>query len=174
MREKYKELLDTIQISRKESDTTVSQMVEEYQNSVNIYEELSDYFEEDIRNFIANKKEILFDCLISSYDFEPSKLKPKKRRNLTLGIFFMALFEQEIEESEALNVPYQMEINDFNDLELFVPNRLADAHYIMEGIMYFKREKNIEDFFDEYTYLGIKKEASVYFGIDNNRKGLKK
>ncbi len=86
----------------------------------------------------------------------------------------MALFEQVIEESEALNTPCQMEINDFNDLELFVQNRLADTHYIMEEIMYHKREKYIKDYFDEYTYSRIKKEASVYFGFDNNRKGLKK
>lgn len=86
----------------------------------------------------------------------------------------MELFEQEMGESEVHNIPYQIEINDFDDLELFVKNRFADAYYIMEGILYSKKKSNIKEFFDEYTYKGIKKEASIYFGFNDNTKQRKK
>lgn len=180
MKNQYKQLLSTIHNLRKESDATANELVEEYQDSTNIYEELKEYFEDNIGSYITNKREILFSCLLSSYNFEPSRLKMKERRNLTLGIFFVALFEIEIEiinrsrKEEGNQTAYQIEINDWDDLEFFSQNRLEDAYYIMEGILDEKGRKEIKEFFDEYTYEGIQKEASIYFGIADNKKKRKK
>lgn len=174
MREKYHELLSKIQDARKSDETTVSQMVKEYQDSIDAYEELTNYFEESICAFIYNKWEILFNCLLYSYDFEPSKLEKRERRNLTLGMFFMVLFELEAKESERQNIPYEIEINDLDDLDDFVQNRLQDAYYIMEGILYYKGQVSPEEFIDSYTYMGIQKKASCYFGFYDNIKRRKK
>ena len=144
MKNQYKQLLSTIHNLRKESDATANELVEEYQDSTNIYEELKEYFEDNIGSYITNKREILFSCLLSSYNFEPSRLKMKERRNLTLGIFFVALFEIEIEiinrsrKEEGNQTAYQIEINDWDDLEFFSQNRLEDAYYIMEGMKRIK------------------------------------
>lgn len=86
----------------------------------------------------------------------------------------MILFEKELEELKLCNKPYQVEINDLDDLDYFIQNRFEDAYYIMEGILYHKRESNIINFFDEYTYEGIRKEAFNYFKFDNNTKQKRK
>lgn len=174
MREQCQKLLSKIQSLRKNSETTAAELIQEYNNCMDIYEELAGYFEESINAFILNKWDILFHSVLTSFDFEPTRLDTKERRNLTLGMYFMKIFEVEIKQAERLHVPYELEINDYDDLDWFTQNRLDDISYIMEGILSSKGKDNVKDLIDDYTYFGIKKEASIYFGFDDNIKELKK
>lgn len=175
MREKCEELLSIIQSLRKEDNTTASQLVEEYQDVINAHSELSKCFSESIESNVSSKQEVLWDCLLYSYQCEPNRLTKKERRNFTLGLFWMLLFEFEVAIiRDKRKIIYEIEVNNLNELEDFVHNRLDDLTYVLDGKSVCNSTINDKDFINKDTYKGIKKEALFYFGFNENTKNLQK